>query len=56
MNSMKPENYNESLTSFLLLLSQMNIFANNFSNCCQEIVIPACFLRESLAESEEIPA
>jgi len=40
----------------LVLLSQINIFALDFSNSCQEAVIPACFLRESLAENEEIPA
>jgi len=34
----------------------MNIFAHDFSNFCQEAVIPACFLRESLGENEEIPA
>ena len=40
----------------LSLLSQINIFNYDFSTPYREVVIPARFLRESLRETDKIPA
>jgi len=44
------------VTTPLSLLSQINIFTYDFSTPHRESVIPARFFRESLTETDKIPA